>query len=616
MSWRLELPALSPAWMARTLGVLYASGATLALVWTLLPHDDHAGDGVVVAMAVLALAMGLTMALGPTNRLPMWSFHVVIALIQLVISIAYVAVGSPGNDIGLFYAWATPYAAFFFGRRAAIAHSVWTCACLTGSLVLMDTQPAVALRVWLMTTGLIVAVGSLVGIVATRMRASQTLLHHAAMHDPLTGLVNRRGFADVLEDAIVRRNAQDGRVVVLLVDLDRFKLVNDTYGHHVGDQLLVQVAPRLLAAVRTGDLVARMGGDEFAVVCEDATGTLDIAALVERLRTAWVEPVALERGDLPVSGSVGVALCSSPADTAESLLRDADVALYRAKAVERGSAVVYDASMRADLGRRAALDHALRGALARGELDLVFQPVVDLATGQPVAAEALLRWTSADLGVVPPAEFVPVAEDLGLIRDIGAWCLEQACELLAGWRRDGLVGPDFAVAINVSGRQLRPGFAAVVADAAARHGLPAGVLHLEITESVLLDDSRATADSLAELHSLGTPLLLDDFGTGYSSMSYLERLPISGLKIDKSFVADVHASPRRRTLVAAMLTMADGLGLGVVAEGVDSNDVAETLRDLGCRRAQGDLWAKPEDTIRFATRLAALDHAVARAEPA
>jgi diguanylate cyclase (GGDEF)-like protein len=470
--------------MARVLGLLYSCGALLALAWTALPHGGREGDPVVVTMAAVALAMGVVMAVGPTQGLPLWSFHVVIA--------------------------------------------VWTAACLAGSLVVVDAPPMVALRVWLMTIGTVAAVGSLVSIVAGRLR-------------------------DVV----------GGSVVELLVDLDHFKLVNDTYGHHVGDRLLAEVAPRLVGAVRAGDVVARMGGDEFAVVCADPGGQLDLGGLLSRLEAAWTDPVTLEPGRLHVSGSVGVVRGVRADDTAESLLRDADVALYRAKSVQRGS-------------------------------------IVDLASGRPVGAKALLRWTSPSLGPVPPAEFVPLAEARGLIIEIGGWVLEEASRVLAGWRAAGVVDDDFALAINVSGRQVRPGFAATVRAALGRYDVPARSLHLEITESVLLDDSLSTTRALAELRATGVPLFLDDFGTGYSSLSYLQRLPLAGLKIDKSFVDGVDTSARRRTVVAAM---ADGLDMDVVAEGVESAEVAEALAGLGCRQAQGYHWSRPEAVREFANRL-------------
>jgi diguanylate cyclase (GGDEF)-like protein len=596
---------LSPLWMARALGLLYTAGASLTLAWVLVPHPDGRGDVVVVVMAMLALGLGITLVTIPVYRLPAWVLHAVLAAIQVVITVAYVAVGIPGNDLRLFYAWATPYAAFFFGRRAALAHSLWTVACLTAGLMIMDGPTFPSVRVWLTTVGLVVAVGSLVGIVAGRMRAGRRLLHAAATHDPLTGLANRRGFATALDDALAQRDEHGGSVVVLLVDLDHFKLVNDTHGHHAGDDLLCEVAPRLTAVVRAGDTVARMGGDEFAVVCRDEAGNLDVAALLDRLQRTWAAPVVVDAGELTVTGSVGVVVCDRPGATAESLLRDADVALYRAKAVRRGSAVVFDATLQADNDRRSAVERELRSALSRGELGLAFQPVVGMTGADVLGAEALLRWTSAELGSVPPAEFIPVAEDSGLIGEIGAWVLDQSCAQLSEWRSSGLVGEDFAIAVNVSGRQLSPGFTGRVAAVRERYGLPARALHIEITESVLLDEAGGSAAVLTALRAAGTPLLLDDFGTGYSSLAYLQRLPLDGLKIDKSFVDGLDTSARRRTLVAAIVAMADGLGLDVVAEGVETEQVAAALRALGCRHAQGYLWGRPMGAQDFAEHLMA-----------
>jgi diguanylate cyclase (GGDEF)-like protein len=431
------------------------------------------------------------------------------------------------------------------------------------------------------------------------------LLHAAATHDPLTGLANRRGFATALDDALLHRDEHGGSVVVLLVDLDHFKLVNDTHGHHAGDDLLCAVAPQLSALVRAGDTVARMGGDEFAVVCRDEGGNLDLAVLMDRLEHAWAAPVVVDAGELTVTGSVGVVVCDRPGATAESLLRDADVALYRAKAVRRGSAVVFDATLQADNDRRTAVERELRSALSRGELGLAFQPVVGMTGADVVGAEALLRWTSAELGSVSPAEFIPIAEDCGLIVEIGAWVLDQSCAQLSQWRLSELVGESFAVAVNVSGRQLGHGFTGRVAAVRERYGLPARVLHIEITESVLLDEAGGSAAVLTALRAAGTPLLLDDFGTGYSSLAYLQRLPLDGLKIDKSFVDGLDTSARRRTLVAAIVAMAEGLGLDVVAEGVETEQVAAALRALGCRHAQGYLWGRPMSAADFVEHLMA-----------
>lgn len=596
---RLEQVEMSSAWMARALGLLYLCGGSLALVWTALPLHQERRTTLLVAMAVLAVCLGAGLTLPPAARLPRWAFHVVIAVIQVVISFGFVAAGPAHNDIRLFFAWATPYAAFFFGRRAAFAQGVWTGLCLGVSLELAGARLVDGVGEWLMTMGTVAAVGTLVSIVARRMRQAQDRLYEAAVHDPLTGLLNRRGFATALDSALAERDEYGGSVVVLLIDLDRFKLVNDTHGHHAGDQLLVEVAPRLVGAVRTSDFVARMGGDEFAVVCHDAHGTLDLDALLRRLKDVWAEPARLEAGWLPVSGSVGVVCSEHVADTAESLLRDADVALYRAKDIQRGSAVIFDSSLRALLDREAEVDRALRGALDRDELGLHFQAVVDLASEEVVGAEALLRWTSATLGPVPPSEFIPIAEDRGLIHDLGRWALEECCRVVAGWRAAGEVSPLFRVALNVSGRQLVSGFVDEVTSTMERYDLPPHVIGLEITESVLIEDSPDVAACLADLARRGTALLLDDFGTGFSSLSYLHRFPLTAIKVDKSFVDAVETNPRQRALVSAILTMAEALGLTVVAEGVETAEVARVLREMGYSRAQGYLWARPVPAEEF-----------------
>ena len=594
---------LSPTWMAKMLGVLYMSGGSLGIAWTILPHGRGEGDRVVITMAVLAILVGVTLELWPRDRFPLWALHTVLSVVQVVIGVGYSAVPDPANDLRLFFVWAT-VCAFFFPPRIAAAHGIWTGVCLGAALTAADAPFEVTGLIWLMTMSAVAAVGALVGIASSRMRTVQRILHAAAVHDPLTGLLNRRGFTSALDAALAERVRLGGSVLVLLIDLDHFKIVNDTYGHQVGDALLVEVAPRLRAAVRDEDVVARMGGDEFAIICADPSDRLDLDALVDRLQGAWSEPVVLSCGSLPLSGSVGVVRSHDAEDSPALLLRDADVALYRAKAVQRGSVVVYDEPLRAYADRAAAVDVELRGALDRGELSLAFQPVVDLQTGPVVGAEALLRWDSPTLGRVHPEEFVPIAEDRGLINDMGRWVIEECCRVLSGWRSSGVADPAFALAVNVSGRQLSPGFAGTVADTLVRHDLPPYALQIEITESVLLDDSPTTARAIADLGALGVPLVLDDFGTGFSSLSYLHRFPLTGLKVDRSFVIAVTTSPRQRALVGAMLRMAEALGLDVVAEGIETPEVAEILRSMGCSRAQGYLWARPMADEDFARLLA------------
>ena len=588
--------------MGRALGALYTCGASLALVWTLLPHPRDEGDPVVVAMALLALAFGLGMSAGVADRWPRAAFHVAIGVIQVVITVGYAAGGVPANDIRLFYAWATPFAAFFFGPRAALLHGAWTAGCFTVGLVLLPVGPAVAARLLLTTLGTVAAVGALVSVVAARMRASQRELHHAALHDPLTGLPNRRALTETLAAAMAGQ-AVDGRSVhVMLVDLDHFKLVNDTHGHHVGDQLLGGLAPRLREAVGDDGVVARMGGDEFAVVCEGASAAA-VDALGERVTTALTAQVDTSVGPVRSAGSVGVAGGPPAGRSAAELLREADVALYRAKASRRGGAVVFDDSLQASERRRLELDRALHGALERRELSVAYQPVVELATGRWTGAEALLRWRSADLGEVSPAEFVPVAEESDLIRVIGSWVLDRTARQMRSWLDADLLPDGFRVSLNLSGRQVRPGLAEEVVAAMARYRVPASSLTLEVTESVLLDDSQATRASLAELHEAGLGLSLDDFGTGYSSVAHLDRRPLHTIKVDRSLVGGLRSGTGQSGLVQAIVVMARALDLDVVAEGVESADAADLLRLFGCRYAQGYHFARPLSAADLARAL-------------
>ena len=593
---------LSPRSIGRTLGVLYLSGATLAWLWTLLPHPAPEGDLGVRAMIVVALLMGGGLSLGVADRAPLWAFHLVIGAIQVVIAVAYLGAQVPDNDIRLFFLWATPFAAYFFTPRAALLHGLWTALCLVGALGQTEASAGVGLRVLLTTLGTLAAVGLLVGFAAGSSRRSRRLLQHTAWHDGLSGLPNRVLFEQRVGSALAERDRRGGSVHLLLVDLDHFKLVNDTYGHHAGDELISVVAPRLQEAVGAGATVARMGGDEFAVVLSDPVeDRLD--GLLERLSRVWSEPVRLDGGLVPVSASAGLATCSGPGGSAETLLRDADVALYRAKQTHRGSVRRFDRTLRVEVERRTRLDHELRGAAARGELTVVYQPVVAMATGRTVAAEALLRWHHPELGPVPPSEFVPVAEDNGLVVPIGRFVLEEVARDVGAWRSAGTVGDDFTVAVNVSVRQLGEEFPDTFARLLLRHGLPASALTVEVTESVLLDGTLWSGTVLSRLRSAGTRVALDDFGTGYSSLSYLQRLPMDTLKIDRSFVSELDGDRPRIGLVQAVVDLARSLGMDVVAEGVETTEQAQRLLGLGVERAQGWLFARPLGADDFVDRL-------------
>jgi diguanylate cyclase (GGDEF)-like protein len=418
-------------------------------------------------------------------------------------------------------------------------------------------------------------------------RAREADLQHRATHDVLTGMPNRAALADQLS-----RTLSDGRrAAVLFLDLDRFKLVNDTHGHAVGDALLIALGRRLTAVVRPGDVVARFGGDEFVVLCSDAgepDGALEIA---QRLARALDEPFLVEGHELFVTGSVGVAI-GSPTDTPEDILRDADNAMYRAKEQGRPGYAFFDQGMRARSQRRLELEQELHVALERGEFRLEYQPAFEVASGRVEGAEALIRWDNPLRGLVSPAEFIPIAEETGLVLPIGDWVLREACRQAAAWRRQ--LGRGVRVSVNIAARQLtRPGLAAQVLVALGEAGAEPGDLMLEITEHGVLEDFAAAYRHLQEVRALGVQVSVDDFGTGWSSLSYLQRLPVDELKIDRSFVATLGVDGPSMAIVGSLVDMAHALGLRVVAEGVETADQLAELRRLRCDAVQGYLLARP-----------------------
>jgi diguanylate cyclase (GGDEF)-like protein len=457
-------------------------------------------------------------------------------------------------------------------------------------LRLMSVPLGRAAAIWLMTIGTVVAVGTLVGVVAETMRRRDRELWHQATHDVLTGLPNRRRFAERAADAIASRATGD-TVAVLLVDLDRFKVINDTHGHQAGDEMLAQLAPRLRQLVRAQDWVGRFGGDEFAILVR-REGRFDAAALAGRIAEAWELPLETGEGLLFTSGCVGMAVASRADDTPQRLLRDADSALYRAKAMGPGSFQVFDEQMRDGAEHRLRLEQDLREAIARDELHVVYQPVVDLRTGSMSSVEVLLRWTHAEFGAVPPDAFIPLAEDSGIIAPIGQWVIEQTASQLTAWRSAGVVPPSFTAAVNVSSVQLRDGFAASVATILASHALPATAIVVELTESALIDARVEITREIQRLRDLGVRMVLDDFGTGYSSLSYLQNIPLDGLKIDQSFIARI-SETSDAPIVEAIITMARTLGLHTVAEGIETEAQRERLSVLGCDFGQGYLFARP-----------------------
>ena len=417
-------------------------------------------------------------------------------------------------------------------------------------------------------------------------------MRRRALHDPLTGLPNRTLVVDRLAQALDRDARRHGTTAVILLDVDHFKVVNDSLGHDAGDQLLLAIAPRLVAAVRPGDTVGRLGGDEFVVLCEDVPDRDTAARVAGRLVDAFAEPFMLEGEVHHLSASVGIARTGEGGATPGELLRNADAAMYRAKERGRDRFELFDEELRERTVDRLRLERELREAVPAGQLALDWQPIVALDDGSVVGLEALVRWHHPQRGIVPPGRFVPIAEDAGLITEIGNWVLRTACREGAAWRSGGRA---LSLHVNLSPRQVAdPRLPQVVEEALAGAGLDPAMLVLEITETSLMEAGPAPLEVLTQLTELGVRLVLDDFGTGWSSLSRLRHFPIDGLKVDRSFVAELDGDDRAGGLiVAGVVEMARALALTSVAEGIETPAQADLLRRLGCRYGQGFLFARP-----------------------
>lgn len=417
--------------------------------------------------------------------------------------------------------------------------------------------------------------------------------------DPVTGLDGRAWFLNHTRAAL--REVPKSDLAVLFVDVDRFKLINDTMGHPTGDEVLVGVARRLQAAIRPSDVIARFGGDEFIVLCRDVHQESDVEAIAGRLLEAFDAPFQIGTEQLYVSISVGVAIGGHANQDAEILVRDADTAMYRAKRRGGRCHQVFDHSMRAEVVERLWLEGALRHALDRGEFRLVYQPLIRIDTGQICGAEALLRWDHPGRQVIGPDAFVPLAEETGLIVPIGAWVLEEACAQAVRWQSDPDAPMSVSMSVNVSAVQLAdPQFVAIVAETLARTGLRPELLCLEVTETAVMHDAEKAAAVLRELKVLGVRLAIDDFGTGYSSLAYLRQLPVDTLKIDRAFVSGLDGGTEDSAIVAAAIKLAHALQLGVVAEGVETVSQLAHLQALDCEAAQGYYFSAPVTPVVLA----------------
>ena len=431
----------------------------------------------------------------------------------------------------------------------------------------------------------------------TERKALERQLEHQALHDPLTDLPNRLLFMDRLEHALARTERREESIAVLFLDLDNFKLINDSFGHAVGDQLLLQVADRLDSCMRPQDTVARFGGDEFTILLEDGAQVDDATLVAKRIIEALRAPFALLGYELFVTTSIGIALSSGipgQPNLMGDLLRDADAAMYRAKASTKAGYAVFEPSMKADALERLQLANDLRRAIEHDEFVIHYQPRVEMASGKVVGMEALLRWKHSERGLVWPDDFISLAEEMGLIIPIGREVLEEVCQQAHVWHQQYLHDPPLLMSVNISAKQLQdPNFAEDITQILQEFEVNPNAFELEITESVVMGDEEDIFDKLRELKNLGVRLAIDDFGTGYSSLSYLKRLPVETLKIDKSFISGLGRNPKDRLIASATISLAQTLKLAVVAEGVETAKQAMHLRKLGCDLAQGFYFAKP-----------------------
>jgi diguanylate cyclase (GGDEF)-like protein len=450
----------------------------------------------------------------------------------------------------------------------------------------------------------------------TEQRRADEQIRYLAYRDSLTGLGNRRLFAERMELAIAQARRREGRLGVLFLDLDHFKRINDTLGHSVGDELLRQVADRLVRTLRDTDLVSRvgedesestvsrLGGDEFTVLLAELRDPRDLAAVASRVLAALRRPFEVRGHELVIGASIGIASWPTDGETLDSLLSNADSAMYHAKSNGRNGYQFYDQSMNAAALRRLNIEARLRRALERHELELHYQPRIELATDRITGFEALARWTDAELGAVPPGDFIPIAEQTGLIEPLGEFVLRSVCEQVCDWERAH--GPlSVRVSLNVSARQFGPELSRKVARVIAETGVNPINLELEITETAILRDEAGVIQTLRELRGMGLSIALDDFGTGYSSLSYLRRLPVDTLKIDQSFVKPIAQSTEGAALTRSIVSMGKALGLRVVAEGVETTAQRERLAEWSCDEIQGFLICRPEPAPQALARLRA-----------
>ncbi|GAB4267380.1 MAG: hypothetical protein Kow0065_17990 [Methylomicrobium sp.] len=433
------------------------------------------------------------------------------------------------------------------------------------------------------------------------IKEAQAQLDFLAHHDALTRLPNRTLFRDRLGHALVHAKRENGTLAVLFLDLDRFKYVNDTLGHPIGDDLLQKAAERMSQTIRAQDTLARLGGDEFVLLLEDDSTAHHAVIVAHKLLQIFSQPMQIEGHALTVTASIGIALYPNDGDDVDTLLKHADLAMYQAKQQGRNTYQFFSSGLTTGAFERLLMENALRGAVARNELLLLYQPQIDIADRRLIGVEALVRWRHAELGLVSPGQFIPLAEDMGIIGEIGEWVLREAARQMAAWHAQGCKIP--RVSVNLSMQQIdREDLVGIVAGILSSVNVPATCLELEVTESMIMRQPEQSMRQLESLRNSGVSLSVDDFGTGYSSLAYLKSLPLNKVKIDQSFVQDIGRNVEGEAIVRVIIALAENLGLETVAEGVETQEQADFLLAEGCRVAQGYLFAKPLTAAEIAEK--------------
>ncbi|EDZ99691.1 diguanylate cyclase/phosphodiesterase with GAF sensor [Burkholderia sp. H160] len=552
---------------------------------------DHLSEGIVVQSRT-----GVVLACNPSaQRMLHVTSQIVGRSMQTVMTRAFgedgAVVGETNLPVAQVFATAKPMLGVTIGLQLTNGEVVWITENVVPILRPGDTEPDSVLISF-----------SDIGPV----REAQRQLKFLATRDSLTGLYNRAYLIERMRDLFAPRADDTGDeladVAVLFVDLDGFKKVNDTAGHEAGDALLCSVAERLSACVGRGDTLARVGGDEFVIVVSAYGGDTDeLIGLANRVLDMIAVPFAVAGNEYYLGASIGISLFPEDGQDVATLMRNADSAMYHAKQRGRNNFQFFTAELNQHLQRRFTIEQSLRRALAANELSLVYQPIVDSHSGRTIGAEALLRWYNSELGNVSPGEFIPVAEDAGLIVEIGDWVLEHACEQVAQWRRT--LAPHLIVAVNLSPRQFNDGLLERIERCLAQSGLEPAALELEITERLLMSDSDTVLPMLSALNAMGVRVSVDDFGTGYSSLSYLKRFPLHNLKIDRSFVAGLPDHRDSIAITQAVVAMAHSLGMNVTAEGVETAEQAAFLRAIDCDKQQGYLYSRPVGASAYARTL-------------